>query len=107
VTGQELLVVSGTPSVSASKENAQKLPTGQLDGIVRTSDGSLLISSWEGSSILRGMPGSTFAATIIGVAAPADIAYDSKRGRLWIPLFTGDAIEIHALASLPAGSPAP
>jgi len=31
--------------------------------------------------------------TITGVAAPADIAYDSKRGRLWIPLFTGDALD--------------
>jgi sugar lactone lactonase YvrE len=84
------------------KENSQKLPTGQLDGIVRTSDGSLLISSWEGSSILRGTPDGTFTATITGVAAPADIAYDSKRGRLWIPLFTDDAIEIHSLASIPA-----
>jgi sugar lactone lactonase YvrE len=82
-----------------TKENARKLPSGQLDGIVRTSDGALLISSWEGSSVLRGTPSGTFTATITGVAAPADIAWDGKRGRLWIPLFTGDAVQIHSLGT--------
>ena len=81
------------------KDSARKLPSGQLDGIVRASDGSLLISSWEGNSVLRGAPGGTFTPVITGVASPADIAYDGKRGRLWIPLFTKDAVEIHALAS--------
>jgi sugar lactone lactonase YvrE len=81
------------------KENPQKLPAGQLDGIVRAADGSLLISSWEGSSILRGAPGGTFTSVITGVTSPADIAYDSKRSRVWIPLFTKDAVEIHALGS--------
>ena len=82
-----------------TKQNAQKLPVGHLYGIVRTADGSLLVSSWEeGSSVLRGAPGATFTPVITGVASPADIAYDSKRARVWIPLFTGDAVEIHTLA---------
>lgn len=81
------------------KESSQKLPAGQLDGIVRAADGSLLISSWEGSSVLRGAPGGTFAPVMTGVTSPADIAYDSKRSRVWIPLFTKDAVEIHALGS--------
>ena len=81
------------------KESSQKLPAGQLDGIVRAADGSLLISSWEGSSVLRGAPGGTFNPVITGVTSPADIAYDAKRSRVWIPLFTKDAVEIHALGS--------
>lgn len=81
------------------KESSQKLPAGQLDGIVRAADGILLISSWEGSSVLRGAPGGTFTPVITGVTSPADIAYDSKRARVWIPLFTKDAVEIHALGS--------
>jgi sugar lactone lactonase YvrE len=87
---------------AGAKENVQKLPAGQLDGIVRTADGSMWISSWEGSSVLRGMPGGTFTPVISGVASPADIAFDPKRGRIWIPLFDGNAVEIHSLASIPA-----
>lgn len=80
------------------KEAGENLPTGQLDGIVRVSDGSLLVSSWEGSSILRGFPGAGFRANITGVASPADIGFDTKRKRLLIPLFMGDGLEIRTLA---------
>ena len=90
------------------KEAGENLPTGQLDGIVRVSDGSVLVSSWQGSSILRGSPGAGFLSTISGVASPADIGYDSKRRRVLIPLFMGDAVEIRSLASSAAApSPAP
>jgi sugar lactone lactonase YvrE len=89
-------------TAAGTKTNVQKLPAGQLDGIIQTADGSLWISSWEGSSVLRGMPGGTFTPVISGVASPADIAFDPKRGRLWIPLFNGNAVEIHSLASIPA-----
>jgi sugar lactone lactonase YvrE len=80
------------------KEAGENLPTGQLDGIVRVSDGSFLVSSWEGSSILRGFPGAGFLANITGVASPADIGFDTKRKRLLIPLFMGDTLEIRTLA---------
>ncbi|MDQ5871971.1 MAG: SMP-30/gluconolactonase/LRE family protein, partial [Acidobacteriota bacterium] len=80
------------------KEAGENLPTGQLDGIVQVSDGSVLVSSWEGSSILRGSPGAGFLASITGVASPADIGYDSKRKRVLIPLFMGDALEFRTLA---------
>ncbi|HVE65183.1 MAG TPA: SMP-30/gluconolactonase/LRE family protein [Thermoanaerobaculia bacterium] len=88
------------------KESGENLPTGQLDGIVQTADGSVLVSSWEGGSILRGLPGAGFLASITGVASPADIGYDSKRKRLLIPLFTGDAVEFRTLAPA-AVTPAP
>ncbi len=86
---------------AGKRKNVQKLPSGQLDGIVRTADGSLWISSWEGNSVLRGSPGGAFATVITGVTSPADIALDAKNGRLWIPLFTVDAVEIRSLAAIP------
>lgn len=89
------------------KEAGENLPSGQLDGIVQVADGSMLVSSWEGSSILRGSPGAGFLASITGVASPADIGYDSKRKRVLIPLFMGDAVEIRTLESGKAASPAP
>jgi sugar lactone lactonase YvrE len=89
------------------KEAGENLPTGQLDGIVQLSDGSLLVSSWEGNSLLRGFPGAGFLANISGVASPADIGFDPKRKRVLIPLFTGDALEIRTLAPAPATPPAP
>ncbi len=89
------------------KEAGENLPSGQLDGIVQVADGSVLVSSWEGSSIFRGSPGAGFLASITGVASPADIGYDSKRKRVLIPLFMGDAVEIRTLAPGKAASPAP
>jgi sugar lactone lactonase YvrE len=89
------------------KEAGENLPSGQLDGIVQVADGSLLVSSWEGNSILRGSPGAGFLASITGVASPADIGYDSKRKRVLIPLFMGDAVETRRLAPAQAASPAP
>ena len=88
---------------AGKRENVQKLESGQLDGIARASDGSLLISSWERSAVLRGHSGGAFTAAIDGVASPADFAYDEKGNRVWIPLFTKDRIEIHALP--PAAAP--
>jgi sugar lactone lactonase YvrE len=89
------------------KEAGENLPTGQLDGIVQVADGSLLVSSWEGNSILRGSPGAGFLASITGIVSPADIGYDSKRKRVLIPLFMGDAVEIRTLAPAQAASPSP
>lgn len=90
------------------KEAGENLPTGQLDGIVQVSDGSVLVSSWEGSSILRGSPGAGFLASITGVPTPADIGFDSKRKRVLIPRFMGDSLEFRALApAAPSETPAP
>lgn len=84
------------------REPGVKLPKGALDGIVRLSDGSLLISSWEGSSIYRGVPGGTFELLVENVKSPAGIGYDSKRNRLLIPQFLTDTVIIQPLPALPA-----
>ena len=89
------------------KEAGENLPTGQLDGIVQVADGALLVSSWEGSSILRGFPGAGFLANVTGVASPADIGYDSKRKRVLIPLFMGNAVEIRTLGPARGVTPVP
>jgi hypothetical protein len=91
-----------------------KLPKGSLDGIVRLADNSLLISSWEGSAVYRGLPGGEFKEVISGVTSPAAIGLDGKRRAVLIPIFMASAFEIHTLpvlplleAPAPAASPAP
>ncbi|MEM7234693.1 MAG: hypothetical protein AAF517_21115 [Planctomycetota bacterium] len=76
-----------------SVEEICKLPKAQLDGIVVCTDGSLLISSWEGSCIYRVQDGE-ITAVIEGVEAPADIGYDKNRGRLLLPYFKGNRVDI-------------
>jgi hypothetical protein len=70
------------------------LPKGSLDGLVRLDDGSFLAASWSAQAIFRGKPGGPFAIAVRKVQAPADIAYDAKRKRLLIPLFTDNALRI-------------
>lgn len=73
------------------------LPAGQLDGVVRRGDGTLLVSSWEGQAVYSVDPGGSVTTVVDGVEAPAAIGYDEGRSRLLIPLFTQDALEIRSL----------
>lgn len=82
---------------------AGKLPHGALDGIVSLG-GELLISSWDGKSVYRGPPQGPFLTVldprnfeIKDLEAPADIGFDSKRGRLLVPRFMGNAVEAYEL----------
>ena len=76
------------------KEAAEKLPKGQLDGIVAGADGTLYITSWEGSAVFHGKPGN-WTMGPEGVKSPADLAIDAKRNVLVIPLFQENRVEIH------------
>jgi sugar lactone lactonase YvrE len=87
------------------RESVTKPPTGALDGLVKLSDGTFLVSSWEGSAVYRGKPGGTFETVISDVTSPADIGFDSKRNRVLIPLFQKDAIVVAELASPPVPAP--
>lgn len=82
---------------SGTRSQVQKLPTGALDGIVQLNDGALAISSWEGSSVLRGTPGQTFEVLISDAKSPADIGYDSKRNRVLIPHFQENTAQFRPL----------
>jgi sugar lactone lactonase YvrE len=67
-------------------------PQGQLDGVVRTADGSLLVSSWAGSRVYR--VGPQGGAVGDSVPSPADIGFDARRGRVLIPVFTENKVLI-------------
>jgi hypothetical protein len=83
-----------------SDGKTQNLVTGvgQFDGIEQVKDGRWLVSSWADSSIYA-IPagGGTPTRLITGIAAPADIGYDSKRNRLLVPMFMGNAVAIFQL----------
>jgi hypothetical protein len=101
VGGQVWTVTFGTGELyrvdAGKKADAVKLPKGSLDGLVVWKDGKLLISSWEAKAVFEGAAQGPFAEKVTGVPSPADIGYDAKRDRLLVPLFEGNAIEIHPL----------
>lgn len=75
----------------------QKLPKGQLDGIVALDGGDVLVSSWEASTIYRGKPGAEWKPVVENVQSPADIGYDTKRHRILIPVFMGNTVILHPI----------
>lgn len=70
------------------------LPTGGLDGIERANDGGWFVSSWEGKAVYHVTPSGEVHTIISDMESPADIGYDSKRGRLLIPVFNKNTVEI-------------
>jgi hypothetical protein len=82
------------------QEAAVKTPGTQLDGLLQTADGQVLVSSWEKSTVFLGTPDGQFSPILADLKAPADIGYDNKRGQVLVPLFTENAIEIQKLPQL-------
>lgn len=81
---------------SGSKTKVQELPSGMLDGIIKTHTGTFYISSWEKNQVFSGAPGETFTVAF-EAKSPADIGYDVKRNRLLIPLMLENALQIQPL----------
>jgi len=79
------------------KGDVTKLPKGSLDGIVALPGGDVLVSSWEANAIYRGKPGGEFKAVIENVKSPADIGYDTKRGRVLVPLFESNEVQAYEI----------
>jgi hypothetical protein len=67
--------------------------SGQYDGVEVLADGRVLASSWADSSI-HVVTNGQMRTLVTGVAAPADIGYDTRRNRVLIPLFNGNAVEV-------------
>jgi sugar lactone lactonase YvrE len=84
-------------NAKGKKVSPQKLPSGQLDGIVLLDNGEMLVSSWGGSSVFRGKAGGEWKAAVENVKSPADIGWDSKRKRLLIPSFQGNSVILNPL----------
>jgi sugar lactone lactonase YvrE len=70
------------------------LPYGELDGLARTPDGSLLVTSWEGNCIYQVTPGALPRVAVEHLGTAAGIAYDSSRNRILIPLLTSNEVLI-------------
>ena len=83
-----------------------KAPGAELDGIVQTTDGQVLFSSWEKSAVFIGTPDTQFSPVLSDVKAPADIGYDGKRGQVLVPLFTENSVQILKLPATPAAAEA-
>jgi sugar lactone lactonase YvrE len=76
------------------REDIVKMPNGGLDGLLIVGD-VLFCSSWSASAIYRGQLGGTaFEPIIQNVKGPADMGWDSKRGRLLLPRFMDDVVEV-------------
>ena len=78
------------------KQDVTKLPGGGLDGIAQAGD-SLLVSSWQTSTVYRGTLGGTFEPALAELKGPADITFDSKRKRVLVPRFLENAVEAYDL----------
>ncbi len=102
VTDKGVVVVTFGPDGAyrlddkGAKQDVTKLPKGSLDGVVALGD-SLLISSWEGSAIYKGKLGGTFEEVLSDQSSPADIGYDTKRGRVLVPHFLDSTVEAYDL----------
>ncbi len=87
-----------SPSAGASPSIGTALPHGQLDGVVKLPDGSLLVSSWSGQAVYRIPAGGGAPTTAVsGTPSPADIGWDSKRSRVLIPIFQGNRVEVRTV----------
>lgn len=87
--------ITRVPLDGSAPSQIATLPGGQLDGLIRLDDGTLLVSSWEGSAVYRVSADGQVSTVVENVESPADLGWDSRRQRLLIPLFMGNSIEIH------------
>jgi hypothetical protein len=74
-----------------------KVPAKTLDGVVALDDGTLLISSWETSSVYRLDAAGKATVLLSSLEAPADIGFDTKRRRVLVPQMTTNRLTIAEL----------
>jgi hypothetical protein len=75
-------------------ENVKTMPKGQLDGVIQTRSGALLISSWAASTVYRVDRQGNVTVAVANVPSPADIGYDTRRRRVLIPIFMENRLVI-------------
>lgn len=76
------------------------LPTGQIDGIVLTPDGSLLVASQLGRNVYR-VPQHGGAPAVIAdsIDVPAAIGFDTRRNRLLVPQIRAGSLTVFDVGS--------
>ena len=100
VVGKDILVNTfGSNEIyrlddKGAKQDVTKLPTGGLDGFASLGD-SLLVSSWAGKTIYKGKLGQKFEPLVQGLEGAADFTVDTKRSRVVVPRFMGNAVEAY------------
>jgi sugar lactone lactonase YvrE len=68
---------------------------GQLDGVVRTRGGVLLVSDWKRSAAYAIRADADPVIAIPNLPSPADIGYDARRDRVLVPQMTMKRVEFH------------
>ena len=68
---------------------------GQLDGVVRTRNGMLLVSDWRRSAAYHIRADADPVIAIRNLPSPADIGYDARRNRVLVPMMTMNRLEFH------------
>ena len=89
-------------SFDGKQETISTAPGAQLDGILHTADGQVLLSSWEKSMVYLGTADGQFSPLLSDLKSPADLGYDTVRGQVLVPLFMDNAIEIQKLPQVSA-----
>ena len=89
-------IMTWAPGDSATKSLASG--PGQFDGVEVLNDGRILVSSWADSSV-HVVTNDRMRKLIGGVAAPADIGYDTRRNRVLVPLFNGNTVEVWSIGA--------
>lgn len=84
------------------QEAALTAPGTQLDGLVQTGDGNVIVSSWEKSMVYLQTPDGQFSPLLADIKSPADIGYDSKRGQLMVPMFMDNSVQIQKVPQVSA-----
>jgi sugar lactone lactonase YvrE len=68
---------------------------GKFDGVEVLSDGRLVVSSWEDSSVT--IRSGDMSTSIGNLPSPADIGVDTKRMHIAVPLLTRDRVELFSI----------
>jgi hypothetical protein len=72
---------------------------GILDGLIAINSGDYLISSWAGGGIFRFTGNRVRALVRNDFSSPAAIGLDRRRGRVMVPLFHLNRIEVISLGA--------
>ena len=72
----------------------------QLDGLALINDSVFLVTSWEAKTLFAGSDDGPFEIIADNLESPADIAYDEKRMRAIVPLFTKDTLVFQPVKGL-------